>query len=110
MVEVATAKPFYILRPPSAAARPSAASHACTPDPHRRARARLRDSGRRISWLPQPRRRARSLGRRGPSIWRRSRICATRTSENAVTKLEALEARYPFSEEAKQGQLDLLYA
>lgn len=30
--------------------------------------------------------------------------------ENAVTRLEALEARYPFSEEAKQGQLDLLYA
>jgi len=30
--------------------------------------------------------------------------------ENAITRLEALEARYPFSEEAKQGQLDLLYA
>ena len=30
--------------------------------------------------------------------------------DNAVVKLEALEARYPFSEEAKQGQLDLLYA
>src|SRR5262245_22125308 len=29
---------------------------------------------------------------------------------NAVTRLEALEARYPFSEQAKQGQLDLLYA
>jgi outer membrane protein assembly factor BamD len=28
----------------------------------------------------------------------------------AVARLEALEARYPFSEEAKQGQLDLLYA
>jgi outer membrane protein assembly factor BamD len=30
--------------------------------------------------------------------------------DNAVLRLEALEARYPFSEEAKQGQLDLLYA
>src|SRR5262245_10974448 len=30
--------------------------------------------------------------------------------DNAVARLEALEARYPFSEEAKQGQLDLLYA
>jgi outer membrane protein assembly factor BamD len=30
--------------------------------------------------------------------------------DKAVTRLEALEARYPFSEEAKQGQLDLLYA
>ena len=30
--------------------------------------------------------------------------------DNAVVRLEALEARYPFSEEAKQGQLDLLYA
>jgi outer membrane protein assembly factor BamD len=30
--------------------------------------------------------------------------------DNAVVRLEALEARYPFSEEAKQGQLDLLFA
>jgi len=30
--------------------------------------------------------------------------------DNAITRLEALEAHYPFSEEAKQGQLDLLYA
>ena len=30
--------------------------------------------------------------------------------DNAVLRLEALEARYPFSDEAKQGQLDLLYA
>ena len=30
--------------------------------------------------------------------------------DNAIKRLEALEARYPFSEEAKQGQLDLLYA
>jgi outer membrane protein assembly factor BamD len=30
--------------------------------------------------------------------------------DNAIVRLEALEARYPFSEEAKQGQLDLLYA
>jgi outer membrane protein assembly factor BamD len=30
--------------------------------------------------------------------------------DNAVTRLEALEARYPFSEQAKQGQLELLYA
>jgi outer membrane protein assembly factor BamD len=30
--------------------------------------------------------------------------------ENAIARLEAHEARYPFSEEAKQGQLDLLYA
>jgi len=28
----------------------------------------------------------------------------------AISRLEALEARYPFSEGAKQGQLDLLYA
>ena len=29
---------------------------------------------------------------------------------SAVQKLEFLEARYPFSEQAKQGQLDLMYA
>jgi outer membrane protein assembly factor BamD len=30
--------------------------------------------------------------------------------DNAITRLEALEARYPFSDSAKQGQLDLMYA
>jgi outer membrane protein assembly factor BamD len=30
--------------------------------------------------------------------------------DNAIVRLEALEARYPFSEPAKQGQLDLMYA
>jgi len=35
---------------------------------------------------------------------------ANHSFDNAVVRLEALEARYPFSEEAKQGQLDLLYA
>jgi outer membrane protein assembly factor BamD len=29
---------------------------------------------------------------------------------NAIQRYEALEARYPFSDQAKQGQLDLLYA
>jgi outer membrane protein assembly factor BamD len=30
--------------------------------------------------------------------------------QNAIQRYEALEARYPFSDQAKQGQLDLLYA
>ena len=30
--------------------------------------------------------------------------------DNAVARYELLEARYPFSDQAKQGQLDLLYA
>ncbi len=30
--------------------------------------------------------------------------------DNAIVRLEALEAHYPFSNEAKQGQLDLIYA
>jgi outer membrane protein assembly factor BamD len=30
--------------------------------------------------------------------------------ENAIARYELLEARYPFSDQAKQGQLDLLYA